>query len=254
MRSIVSHKNKLDSTIAAARLYKYIQSEQNNFVSDQHGSQSWREKLEYFAGSTTMHGAPKIISSKSWIRRLVWLFCFVGSWAMFVVQTELVFRNYFTYPRNTKLEIVNDHPQFPDLTFCLRRGVSFYDAQEWLMRKKERLQNNETRENITLVNKKLSGGGSFDPLFHSVEFQRMTNNTSAMSKEEAFIEFYAFLSNKTLVQYSDFTIEEIPGGRDYLICFTISFAKFNIRIESIYGALMSGSGMDPDISNESEYP
>ena len=80
-------------------------------------------------------------------------------------------------------------------------------------------------------------------------------NTSAMSKEEAFININTFLSNtaKIYTASSDFTIEEISAGPDYLKCFTVSFAKCNNRIESVVGSLMSGSGMIPDMSNESEY-
>ena len=201
-----------------------------------------------------MHGAPKIILQKSLIRRLVWLLCFFGSWTIFLVQTQLVFRNYFTYPKNTQVEIVSNHRQFPDLTFCFRRGVSFYDAHEWLMKKHERLMRNETLKStmadMKLVSSFVNDVSLIDPIFYSVEFQAFINR-SAITKEEAFV----FLQSKSKVHNNAFDYigpaKEIPGG-EFLKCFTISVGTDDIQ--SIRGYLLTGSGMIPDMSGESEYP
>ena len=204
-----------------------------------------------------MHGAPKIIISRSLIRRLVWLVCFLGFWATFIIQAGLVFRNYFTYPRTTNVEIVNEHPQFPDLTFCHRRGVSFYDAHEWLMRNNERMANNESlessMEDMNVMGSFVLDLTLFDPIFHSAEFQTFINR-SAISKNDLFVSFrvkefdesYWFpfleLQNRT---------REIPGG-NFLRCFTVPLS--DNRVESIESYLLTGSGMVPDMSNETEYP
>ena len=207
-----------------------------------------------------MPGAPKIILHKSLIRRLVWLLCFFGSWTMFFIQTQLVFRNYFTYPKNTQVEIVSEYRQFPDLTFCFRRGVSLYDAHEWLMRKHERLTRNETLESIMADMKLLQSivydVALFDPSFHSVELQAYINR-SAITKEEAFmsLDLLSATSHYALTEIDLLQmVKEIPGG-EFLKCFTVPVRIYTDRVDlaiDIY--LLTGSGMIPDMSGESEYP
>ena len=203
-----------------------------------------------------MHGAPKIILTKSLTKRLLWILLFFCSWAMFLIQTEQIFENYLTYPKKTNVEIVSNDSLFPDVTFCFRRGVSFYDAQEWLLAKKERLQNNETSKNNIEADMKLVDSLYYDiysvyPIFHSVEFQSMTHR-SAISKEEAFIYLVAEFSNGTKVEYKDLDIKEIPGAH-CLKCFAVSFAKYNNRFVRFEGHLLTGGGMIPDMSTEKDY-
>ena len=206
-----------------------------------------------------MHGAPRIILHKSLIRKLVWLLCFLGSWTMFFVQTQLVFRNYLTYPKNTQVDIVSEYPQFPDLTFCFRRGVSFYDAHEWRMRKPERMMRNETLESIMADMKLLQSivydATWIDASFHSLELQTYINR-SAITKEEAFmkLDLMSATSHSSLTKIDLQMVKEIPGG-EFLKCFTVPVGIYTDRVDlAIDGYLLTGSGMIPDMSGESEYP
>ena len=121
---------------------------------------------------------------------------------------------------------------------------------------KKRLQNNETSNNNIDADLKLIHSILFDlnavrPIFYSVEFQSMIHQ-SAISKEEAFIFLFAGLSNGTVLSYRDLDIIEIPGGK-FLKCFAVSFAKYNNRVVRFGGFLLTGSGMIPDMSNETDY-
>ena len=202
-----------------------------------------------------MHGAQKIILTEGPTKRLLWILLFLGSWAMFLIQTEHIFENYFNYPRKTNVEIVSDYSLFPDVTFCPNRVVNFYDAQEWLANR-TRSRNNETLKNIeeekNVILSILRDVSLVYPIFHSVEFQSMFNQ-SAIPKEELFIYLVARLSNGTEIGYRDLDINEITVGR-FLKCFTVSFSKYNNRVVSFDGRLLTGSGMIPDMSNETQYP
>ena len=203
-----------------------------------------------------MHGVPRIILSGSLTRKLLWALLFIGSWVMFMIQTEQIFENYLTHPKKTNIEIVSDDTLFPDVTICIHRRVSFYDAQEWLL-KKERLQNNETSKNNIKVNMKLVSSVYSDarfvhPIFYSEEFQSTTRR-SAISKEEAFIDLFAELSNGSWIQYRDMDIIEV-FDLNGLGCFTVSFVKYNNRVAFLGGYLLTGNGMIPDLSNDTDYP
>ena len=91
-----------------------------------------------FGGSTTMHGAPKVILSKSPLRRRVWLLIFLCAWAMFVTQTYLVCSRYFSYPKRVSVELVSEGVPFPSITLCKMRGLDFYVL--YRLKEKELLQ------------------------------------------------------------------------------------------------------------------
>ena len=225
--------------------------------SDKQQSTRWIEKLENFADSTSMHGAPKIILMKEPRKRLLWIIVFLGSWAMFFNQTELVFQNYSTYPRKTNLEIVDGDIQFPDVTVCLHRGVSFFDAQEWLLEEKQTLKNNGSLERVTLDDLKLIYSLDDDPYmiypaFHSVEYKSSVEKSS-IPEDEVFIYLYIKLSDGSFLQYSELSIEAVHGSQ-FMKCFTVSTpVEFRHRAVSLHGAILSGSGMVPDMVNQSEY-
>src|SRR4051812_16035855 len=74
--------------------------------------------LEEFASTTTMHGASKVISSRSGTRRFVWLVLFLAAWLMFAGQMYLVFERYFSYPIKVVTSIQSGGVPFPSITFC----------------------------------------------------------------------------------------------------------------------------------------
>ena len=85
-----------------------------------------RRHLLKLGDSTMMHGAPKVILSKSSLRRRVWLLIFLCAWAMFVTQTYLVCRRYFSYPKRVGIDLVTEGVPFPSITLCKMRSLDFY--------------------------------------------------------------------------------------------------------------------------------
>ena len=102
-----------------------------------------KENLEHFANSTTMHGASRVILSKSPLQRWIWLAVFLSAWTMFITQTWLVCQNYLTYPTKINVEINYGNVAFPAITLCNMRGLDFY-ATHKLENHYERVWQNET--------------------------------------------------------------------------------------------------------------
>ena len=91
------------------------------------------KKVKSFANETSMHGAAKVILSKSPVKRALWLLIFVGAWTMFISQTALVMIDYFSYPKKVSVAVVkakDDHVPFPDVTVCNMRPLNFYSVKK----------------------------------------------------------------------------------------------------------------------------
>ena len=198
--------------------------------------------MEEFAGSTTMHGAPKIILNKHPVKRIVWSLIFIGCWAMFLYQTTLVVENYLTYPKKTSQEVVYDVP-FPGFTICLNRKVSFYDAQKWLMERNASLP-------ITPID------SDFEPWYHpayqSVEYNSFVDKSS-IPKEEAMV-FLKVRINRNIREWVEvLRLEEIPGG-EFFKCFTVNPPdEYKYQIEEIQAGIMDGVGIVPNMSEHGNY-
>ena len=235
-------------------------------------SNPWKEKMEEFAGMTTLHGAPKIILAPTPATRTGWLVVVLCSWSIFLYQVVLVCDNYFRFPKKTNIEVVYDRIAFPGVTFCSHRGVSFYDAEEW---SRERIMaappprnpskddvdyyeyddSSDRRPQFQLVYHDVVRDLKFiDPVFRSRTFQSRVKK-SAITREELFLKLHALIGSNELKlhRFSDFDIKQIDGG-EFLSCYTVEIPKaFLFQIRSLRGNLMTGKGLTSKASNDKMY-
>ena len=217
----------------------------------------WRTKLEDFAGITSMHGAPKVILNRHPLKKIVWFLIFIGSWAMFVCQTQLVFENYFSYPRKTNLEIVYK-TLFPSVTVCLKRRVSFYDAEKWSKANHRDGSNSRFEDRTFAYLQQCMKNFEQDLLYHqefrSKEFKSLVEK-SAIPKEEVFVSLSGRLANTSRgdVVQGLFKVYEINGGQ-FFNCVTVEpLERYIDQIKEMQGTILAGYGMVPNMSNESDY-
>ena len=76
-----------------------------------------------FADNTTLHGAPKIIRSRSLCTRFFWTFVFVSASTMFGFQLAQLLSKYFAYDTHFKVEIRKDAAVFPLVTLCKTQSL-----------------------------------------------------------------------------------------------------------------------------------
>ena len=82
------------------------------------------EIFQHFADNTTLHGAPRIIRSRSIYKRLFWLIVFVSATAMFSFQLAQLLHKYFSHEKRFNIEIRKDEALFPQVTVC---NLRFFD-------------------------------------------------------------------------------------------------------------------------------
>ncbi len=74
--------------------------------------------LSTFADLTSIQGIPFIKKANHWWSTAFWTLVFMCAVGMALVQTTQVFRNYFSYEYNTKIDVAYSVLEFPSVTVC----------------------------------------------------------------------------------------------------------------------------------------
>lgn len=82
--------------------------------------------LVKFGNSTSLHGASRILLTKSRIRRSIWLLVFSSAWIAFGWNMYLVVGRYFSYPIRVELSTVSSGVPLSSITVCNHRNFDPY--------------------------------------------------------------------------------------------------------------------------------
>lgn len=74
--------------------------------------------LTDFANSTSLHGVPRIINSRSLIYRVFWSVICISAFLVFAWSATNLLNQYFSYPKKVNVEINQRPVQFPAVTVC----------------------------------------------------------------------------------------------------------------------------------------
>ncbi|XP_041346651.1 degenerin-like protein asic-1 [Gigantopelta aegis] len=81
--------------------------------------------LKEFAENTSAHGVNKLVTSKGWFIKLIWLVLFLGASSMIVYQVSRLVVNYLRRPATAKTTVVNKPLLFPSVTICNLNPVRY---------------------------------------------------------------------------------------------------------------------------------
>ena len=76
-----------------------------------------------FANNTTLHGAARIIRSRSRAKRVIWIIMFMAVSLMFSYQLLQLLRKYFAYEKQFNIDVRADDFIFPNVTVCNMRAL-----------------------------------------------------------------------------------------------------------------------------------
>ncbi len=78
-----------------------------------------KEPLHKLVNDSTSHGIPRIIKSKTWCIRLMWIMCFLSSLIYCGYIIKITVTDYLDYDFITSIEKYNEIPaMFPTVTLC----------------------------------------------------------------------------------------------------------------------------------------
>ncbi|KAL4218059.1 hypothetical protein ACF0H5_022797 [Mactra antiquata] len=74
--------------------------------------------LKEFAESSTLHGVPKVVSSRQLAVKVLWCILLVLALCAMLAQLFILFRTYRSYPIQTTVSLEFGQLQFPAISFC----------------------------------------------------------------------------------------------------------------------------------------
>ncbi|XP_060072201.1 degenerin mec-10-like [Ylistrum balloti] len=81
-------------------------------------AKSLKNILNDLGENSSVHGIPKILSSKNMLLKIFWLVVFLGTTAYLCLQMYALFEDYYTYPVETTVSLKFSAIRYPDITFC----------------------------------------------------------------------------------------------------------------------------------------
>ncbi|CAD5120144.1 unnamed protein product [Dimorphilus gyrociliatus] len=79
--------------------------------------------MQKFARTTTMHGFPKVIQTRSKAAKGFWLIMCAAAVSMFGMQFYQLLHKYYSYPKKVTVEIVPSAVSFPSISLCNMRNL-----------------------------------------------------------------------------------------------------------------------------------
>ena len=79
-----------------------------------------KAEMHTFCKTTSVHGVPRIVNSKSTSHSVIWLLGVLTCVCILIWQLTIIFKRYRSYPVNTVLlqSQEGDNVTFPDITVC----------------------------------------------------------------------------------------------------------------------------------------
>ena len=181
-----------------------------------------RQTVESFASNTSMPGASKVVLSSSPAKRSIWVIIFVGAWIMFLTQTSIIIRTYFTYPKQVTVDMVygtNDRPvQFPAITLCNMRGLDFYVAHklgDFFERKRRAALNTSDHEPLKPDLSQHSDDQFVEGYSGFVGMYERSNHLANLTRSDLIANIDLDLLRKNVVSLEEFFVACQHMGKDY---------------------------------------
>lgn len=76
------------------------------------------EVIHSLISESSLHGIPRILSSKHWYQRALWLCLVLVTFGFLVHQLYQLSSNYNSYPIKTKVSMKRTPLRFPSISFC----------------------------------------------------------------------------------------------------------------------------------------
>lgn len=76
------------------------------------------EVIHSLISESSLHGIPRILSSKHWYQRALWLCLVLVTFGFLVNQLYQLSSNYNSYPIKTKVSMKRTPLRFPSISFC----------------------------------------------------------------------------------------------------------------------------------------
>ncbi|XP_033760708.1 acid-sensing ion channel 5-like [Pecten maximus] len=86
-------------------------------MADDNG-ESLKDVLKDLGENTSVHGIPKILTSKNRLLKVFWLVVFLGTSAYLCLQMYALFEDYYSYPIETTVSLKFNAIQYPAVSFC----------------------------------------------------------------------------------------------------------------------------------------
>ena len=72
------------------------------------GKKSFRDVIADFMGYTSAHGFGRLVATKSFLWKILWIMGILAGFAMFVLETMSLFKLYLSRPVQTSVSVVHD--------------------------------------------------------------------------------------------------------------------------------------------------
>ena len=163
-----------------------------------------RSIIQEFSLNTSTHGLPGIARSESMHNRLFWTISFLGFTAIMIYFITKAIVNYFKYPTQVNINIVNEWPQnFPAVSLCngspfrfdrfIGPFLNYTNAMNWtLMYNTSAMPENLMTYISRFIVTELNANRSLDPFYYSLPsiLHKCTFNSMPCSPAD-FIPFYS---------------------------------------------------------------
>ena len=84
-----------------------------------------KESLLNFITTSSAHGLPRILTSKEWILRIIWLLLFLSSACYMIYSCSLLLISYLQYPTSVNIDTIREIPtRFPAVTICNQKLIN----------------------------------------------------------------------------------------------------------------------------------
>ncbi|XP_052809160.1 amiloride-sensitive sodium channel subunit alpha-like [Mya arenaria] len=210
---------------------------------------SVRQVLVELVDSSSIHGLPRLVSSRHIAIKILWFLLLVGAAAVLSVQMVGLFREYFSYPTQTSVSMQFSQLAFPALTFCnmnqIRHSSNWNDYQELFDIYQESWKQNIVDTVDIKLDELLSWGMPEDDAESLLtEFQNPRDGYEAwksrilfqlrnISKEERFSIGHkadVFLHSTTIAGYFiEPTVYDVIQSASYGNCFTLDSSSMIAR-------------------------
>ncbi|XP_045176367.2 degenerin mec-4-like [Mercenaria mercenaria] len=128
------------------------------FKSDsQERKKSFKEILKDLVESSSLHGVPKIISSRQLAVKALWCLLFLGTFSVLVMQLSGLFKTFYSYPIQTSVSLEFNSINFPAISICNMNPVrnSKLNMSEALLKILAEGNKNTTSRKKRSVNKEM---------------------------------------------------------------------------------------------------
>ncbi|XP_060579534.1 uncharacterized protein LOC132736423 [Ruditapes philippinarum] len=173
-----------------------------------------KETLKELAESSSLHGIPKIVSSRQIVVKVLWSILVLAAFAVVSFQLYLLFKTYYSYPSQTSVSLDFSPIAFPAITLCnlnpvrksqLHRSEDLRDllSEDQVYARRKRGTEGTKSENKHLLD--AEGKAMFKALTRNLNDETIKENKHAEGKGNNITDFRRENKQKVTFQKSTFS-------------------------------------------------